>query len=261
MGIKESPTTKSATKAIAESHRKSLVEADTLLRGIVLEDRQANFGEATYFSREVGWDDVAIKRQIRRMHNVIKFQAIAGSTGDRKASAAEAETAAEIVEKELPKLLTQIEKLQAKADGFERDARLSAKRVEEQAGAVQRLRGLTPEDISGSVNQEVGTIKTTIGQDIRDAECRINELECCLTPSKYPSEIKWLESLQRSFRDAVVEGAGNGMIRLKLSPAWHDIEASAEAELEELQSKLPDLKSQYAEKMEAVQFPLDHYSN
>lgn len=246
---------------VAEIHRERIIEADDLLREICQANRRPTFAELTFFSRECGWDEKRVVQQIRRMGDVLRQQAIGGSSADREASAKEAATAAAIAEKEGPKLAAKIEELQTKLSGLERDQRLSAKRCEEQSQAVQRLRELVPEHIAGAVRAEVSRIESTIGRDISDAEIRVNELQCVLDPSRYRDEAMYLESLKRSFRDAVSEVVEGRILRRKLSPSWPAIREGIQAELAELMPRVERLKAQRAEMLEVAELPLGFYAN
>ena len=251
----------SAISEIAEHYSENIAEADLLLREICQSGRRPTFAELTFFQREIGWDAIAVQSQLRRMNSVLRLQAIAGTAADREASEKESETAAGLAETELPKILEKIRKLQQQADALERDARLSAKRVEEQSGAAEQLRTLAPENIAGSVRANVQTIKKTTGREIGDAEVRANELECCLSPDRYQNEAAYLEVLQRSFRDAVIVESINRVIRRKLSPEWPGIKSSIEAELTELHPKLVELRAEYSEQITAAELPLSYYAN
>ena len=251
----------SAAAEVAERHRENIIEADALLREICQSGRRPTFAELTFFQREIGWDDTRQAKEVRRMNSVLRLSAIAGAAADREASGKEAETAAAVLETEGPKLIAKIEKLRQSLDALERDARLSAKRVTEQAEAAEALRALAPENIAGSVRSAVQTIKGSLGREIGDAEVRANELRCCLSPSLYKTEGAYLESLQRSFGDAVTMVTINRVIRRKLSAAWPGIRAEIETELTELHPKLVELRAQYAEQITAAEQPLSYYAS
>jgi hypothetical protein len=245
---------------VAELHRERVIEADDLLREICRANRRPTFAELTFFNRECGWNEQRVQQENRRMGNVLRFQSESGSSADREAAAQEAATAAVILEKEGPKLAAKIEELQAKLNGLERDQRLSAKRCEEQSQAVQRLRELVPEHIAGAVRSEVSRIESTIGREILDSEIRINELQCCLDPSRYRDEAIYLESLKRSFPDAITEIVEGRILRRKLSPAWPAIREGIQAELAELMPRVETLKVQRAEMLEQAESPLGFYA-
>ncbi len=246
---------------ISDRHTGYLEEAEILLREINRAGRLPTFAELTFFKRECGWDQRAVNDQIRRVNSVLRFTAIAGSSADRKATSKEAATAADILEKEGPKLAAKIQELQAKLNGLERDARLSAKRCEEQSEAVQRLRELIPEHIAGVVRINIGNIEATIGREMHDAETRLSELQACLSPEKYRAESYYLESLQRSFRNAVTVITENNVNRRVLSPEWPAIKAGIQTELAELKPRIESLRSQRAEMIEAAEQPLNYYAD
>jgi len=234
--------------------------ADNLLREIASENRQATYAELVYFQKHLGWDVREVNSQMRRMNNVLRFQAIAGSPSDREASKAEAITSAKIMETESPKLQTKIEELQTKLSALERDARLSSKRVEEQSAAVDNLRKLCPLHIATSVRHAVGTIEASIGRQVHDGESREQELECCLDRSRYASDESYHEMLRRSFPGAVSINNENRIRKLSLSPEWPSIKAAIEVELAGLRSELAPLRKQHAEMIAHAEKPLSFYA-
>ena len=123
------------------------------------------------------------------------------------------------------------------------------------------MRELVPEYVAGQVRSEVNRIESTIGRELLDAETRVNELECCLTPSQYKDEQTYLQVLQRSFRDAIVVVPGDGFIRRAASPEWPAIRAGIQNELAELKPRIELLRSQREELIEAAERPLNYYAN
>ena len=106
----------SFAEEIAESHTSDCEDADELLKNITVENRLATYAEFIFFQKTMGWDEIRVRDQLRRMHNVVRLQAIAGKGSDRAATAVEAETAAAVEEKELPKLEKQIAELNAEIE-------------------------------------------------------------------------------------------------------------------------------------------------
>ena len=255
------PTELSATQDIAEDYRQSLMDADHLLREICQAGRHPNFADQTFFLRDCGWDEQKVAAQLRRMNSVLRLSAIAGTAGDRSAALSESNTASELAEKESPKLRAKIEDLQAKLTALERDARLADKRVTEQNEAVAKLRELVPEHVRTEVQSTTNLLKRTTGAEINNAETRLNELQCCLDPSKYRHEQDHLEALQRSFRDAVTFKEIGQFLKRELSPAWPEIQTSIKTELTELQSKLESMQAEYSEALEQAELPLNFYVN
>jgi hypothetical protein len=81
-----------------------------------------------------------------------------------------------------------------------------------------------------------------------------------LTPSHYKSEQAYLESLARSFRDAVLTGSSGGYVKRGLSPQWPSIRDTIESELAALETKVAKLKPQYAEAIATAEGPLSFYA-
>ncbi|HBJ33277.1 MAG TPA: hypothetical protein DDZ51_00650 [Planctomycetaceae bacterium] len=248
---------------VAADHAEKVADADALLMKIASQGRRASYAESVFFSRELGWNDRKINDEIRRAGNVLRLKAIAGTADDRQAAAKEAATAADVLAKEAPKLEAKIDELQSKLSGLERDERLAAKRCEQQAEAVAQLRGLTPEHVRESVRQAVSLIDSTIGRAILDGEIRHTELSCCLDPSRYSGQrdpqAEYIETLGRSFPEAVTVGQVGRYIKRSLSPQWPAIREAAEIELAELTTKLVELRSQHAEAIAAAELPLSFY--
>jgi hypothetical protein len=250
----------SAVKDIANDHAEAIADADSLLVEIAEENRRPALAELIYFDRHCGWDETKVRQEVRRMGAVMRLRSIAGTPSDREAAALEATTAAKILKTEGAKVQAKIEELQAKLNGLDRDARLSAKRVEEQAVAVQQLRGLVPQHVRDAVNERVSAIEHSIGRQIADAEIRANELRCCLTPSLYSDQAAYLDALRRSFRDAVASTNHAGFTKYSLSPAWPSIRDGIEAELTELEERLPKMRAEHDEAIATAEKPLSHYA-
>lgn len=242
---------------VKEDFEATSFEAELLMRDIVMRDQTPTYAELVTFQQKMGWDEKEVRTQLRRMHSVLRLQAIAGTPASREAAEQEATTATAVAEKEVRKIDDQMEKLQAKKDTFERDARLSAKRFEEQRQAELQLRGLAPKHIQEMVRHAVGAIESTIGREILNMEVRINELENCLDPTKHRDEQAYLETLHRSFRPAVIVG-GNKRV---LSPEWPAIRNEIQAELTDLKERIEPLKAQRAELTEQAEKPLAFYAD
>lgn len=237
-------------------------EADMLLRDIITKkNAKADYADSVFFQQKLNWDSKAVNAEIRRMNNVLRLQAICGNPATREATEQEAATAAAVCEKEGPKLSLKIEELQQKLNAMERDARLAARRREEQSQAVLQLRELVPKHIGDKVNHAVSAVKNTIGQEISNMEIRINELSCCLDPARYPNQAAYVDQLQRSFRPAVAVNVSNGSITKSLSPEWPSMRVAIETELAELIAHIEPLKVQRAELIEQAERPLAFYAD
>ena len=245
---------------IANDHAEAIADADSLLVEIAEENRRPALAELIYFDRHCGWDELKVRQEVRRMGNVLRLRSIAGTPSDREAAALEATTAAKILKTSGAKVQAKIDELQAKLNGLDRDARLSAKRVEEQAVAVQQLRGLVPQHVRDAVNVRVSAIEQSIGVEISNAEIRANELRCCLTPSLYKDQASYLDALRRSFHDAVASTNHGGFTKYSLSPAWPSIRSGIEAELTELEERLPKMRAEHDEAIATAEAPLNHYA-
>jgi len=245
---------------VAQDHFEDCIEADHLLKEIVTANRTPTYSEQVFFKSKMGWDDREVIKQRRRMHNVLRLRAIAGSAADRAAAAKEATTAAAVLEKEGPKIADQIAKLEGKLRVLESDARLSAKRVEDQADACRQLRELAPEAIAKEVRDRRNALDATLMRSIYDLQTRENELACCLDPQRYATEAAYLEMLERSHADAVVRVETLNTFRRRLSPHWQTIKAAMELELAELRSQLEIKQADYETTLAPLVARLDYYT-
>jgi hypothetical protein len=244
------------------AYNEMLSEADELLQEIIDEGRQrAALSEVVWFRANVGWDEKQVADELRRMSNVLRLRGIAGTAADREAAAKEAATAADVLAKEGPKVAAKIAELETKLRSMENDARLSARRVEEQSQAVDSLRKLAPENVAKSVRDAVNVIEHTLGREIANGEIRANELQCCLDRSRHRNEAAYLEGLARSFPAAVMVGHTGQYIKRGLSPEWPSIRSGIESELSELAAKLETQRAEYAAAIAAAEAPLSYYCN
>ena len=249
---------------VASEHDDKLRDADQLLREIKLADRPPNYQELVFFRQQVGWNETQVKEQLRRMHSVLRFEAIAGTPENREAAKVEAAKAKEVYDKEVPKVQAQLEKLEAKLRQLETDKRVSSTRIEQQTEAVEKLRELAPEHIAAEVNQRRGLIKSTLGRELLDKKSRAIEIESCLDPSKHANPKMHIEAVRRSCREAVAEivrGRDEGYQSLSyaFSDKWPSIRAAMENELAELQPQIDELQTQLDAELSALKNSLDFY--
>ena len=191
-------------------------------------------------------------------------QAIAGRPDAREAALLEAETSAAILEKEQPKLEAKIAELQTKLAALERDARLSAKRCDEQRDAVSKLRELVPSHIRQKVEQGILILNTEgVGATLREVKSRHHELVCILNVGDvYESTARHIEfGLRQLFPEAVTQTDENRWNQYVYSPSWPGLKSAAEVEFAELNSKLPELQAAYDAELAEIENRLDFYSN
>lgn len=218
--------------------------------------------ERAYVAREMGWDEVELKRQLRRVANILRLRAIAGSPADREAALTECQVSADLLTKEEPKILAKIQELQVKLSGLQRDASTAQKRVTAQAEAVQQLRQFVPPDVKEKVQQAVKAVEAGIGQDLRNAQARHHELKCILNPSLYESQDAYLEFGLKNLLPAAVTAVTDGnMIRRRFSPEWPALKEAAETEFRELAERLPTMQAEYDAAIEQAESGLDFYAN
>ena len=199
------------------------------------------------------------------MYQALNLVPVAGCPATREAAEAEAKTSSSLLESEGPKIREKLDKLQKQLDGLERDARLSAKRCEEQRDAVSKLRELVPSHVRAKVDQAKSILITQgVGRDLRAAKARHQELVCVLNVGGvYDSPARHIEyGLRRLYPEAVTKTVdGGGMIRLAYSPEWPALKSAAEVEFAEVNSKLPELQAAYDAELTEIEKGLDFYSN
>jgi len=246
---------------VLEEHKIDAESAEELLKDITRANRKPNYPESVFFQQKMGWNEIAVRAELRRIHGVLRLQAIAGSEADRQAAQDECKTSADVLAKEEPKLTAKIAELQSKLEALQRDARLSQKRAEDQSDAVRQLKlpEALPKNVRDSVAVSVSEIENSIGHSVHESASRIHELECCLDPSRYRSESAYLEALRRSFRAAITDHVEGRSLSFRLSPEWSTIRAGLVTELAELQSSLVDMKAAHAVAIEVAERPLGFY--
>ncbi len=248
---------------IEESFRNDLEESEMLLRDITEQSRKPTPAEYVFFAR-CGWDEVRTRDQLRRMYQALNLVPVAGSPATREAAEAEAKTSSSVLESEGPKIREKLDKLQKQLDGLERDARLSAKRCEEQRDAVSKLRELVPLHVRQQVDQATTVLNTSgVGATLREAKSRHHELVCVLNHGGvYDRPEKHIEyGLRRLLPEAVRTTVEGQMIRYAYSPEWPALKTAAETEFAELNQRLPGLQAAYDQELAAIELGLDFYSN
>jgi len=249
----------SMTADVAFEFSEDIQTADELLREIVNAGRKPNVAEMTYFRRRLNWDERTINEQYRRMASVVRLQAIAGSPQDREAASAEATRAAEVLESESPKIAEQIAKLQAKLGTLERDARLSAKRCEEQAKAVEQLRSHVPDHIRQEADALAASIYQSLGRPLAALKSRQETITKVLAGdySDKRSHMNWAAKLDPA---AVVRREDGRYIVDDWSPSWAAIKQELATELEELPAKIEAAQAAYDTEMIKVDALRNYYT-
>lgn len=158
---------------VQDDYASAIESCDELLRKIVTSGRtKASKEELLCFSTTAEWDEKRVAAELRRMRQVVRLEAIAGTPADRQAAESEAEAAAQILQSEGPAISEQIQKLQPEGPGvseeiqklqarlrtLERDAAQSAARVEDYSHAVESLRVRAPVHIQSRARQVLAEV-------------------------------------------------------------------------------------------------------
>ena len=153
--------------------------------------------------------------------------------------------------------------MQSQRDAIERDARLSAKRVEEQRDACKRARELAPRHVKEKVQQARNIIDAGIGQDLRKAKARHHDLVYILNVGNVYENLQChLEyGLQRLLPAAVVRSVSGRMATLRYSEQWPGLKAECQAEYDALSEQLPALQAEYDSQITVAELALNYYSD
>lgn len=264
------PSPNSLAEEIQQDFCFHTMEAERLLMDICREGRtELLTSEKAYLAREMGWDEQAIRKEMRRVNSILRLTAISGTSENRESALTECQTATDLLAKEGPKIQQKIADLQSKLNSLERDATSAQRRVEQQSDAVQQLRGFCPAHIKEQVQQARKVVEAGIGQDLRDSKTRLNELRSILNLDNcHGDQKKHLEwGLQRSLPAAVEKilhgnpKLGSQTIELRYSAQWPALKAECEKEYAELSGRLPEIQAEYDEQIRQSELPLDFYSN
>jgi len=249
----------SMVQEVADDFAADIAEADNLLREIVNADRRPTIAEQTYFRRRLSWDDKQINDQYRRMASVVRLQAIAGTPSDRQAASAEATTAAKILQTEGPKILDKITKLQQQHDALERDARLSAKRVSEQAEAVVHLRDHLPISIAKEADSLHGSIYQSLAHPVMALQQRQEWITKVLA-GRFDDKRSHMSLANKLHPGATERREEKQYITTDWSADWPRIKKELAAELEGLPAKIAEAQSALDAEMVKVDTLRDYYS-
>ena len=190
--------------------------------------------------------------------------AIIGTPEQQAAKEEAAKIAAEVAEKELPKLLKQREAIDAKIAAIERDRDLTAKRVEETREELVELPKDAPPFLRKRVAKAEAVLNTEgIGSELRAASARLHELKCILNlAGVFETQDRHIDALRRLCPDAVTSTVQGRMMSYQYSPAWPALKAAAEIEYAEISARLPELQAAFDTALAEVRKPLiDYFMN
>ena len=254
---------------IAESYQTDWEQAILLFRDRVRQNQKMIESDYAFTASRLSWDRAKTNTEYREVSNAMTLMAIAGTPEQQLAKESEAKIAAEVAEKELPKLLKQREAIDAKIAALERDRDLSAKSVEATRDALAKLPNVAP----GFLRKRVAAAETLlntqgVGAELRDATARHQELVCILNHGNvFASEASHIDALRRLCPDAVrttVEGPedGNRTRRFSYSEQWPSLKTQHEHEYSEVNQRLPELQAAFDTALAAVRKPLiDYFMN
>ncbi len=222
--------------------------ADRMLRTIVRENRQPSFTENTYFRGKLNWDQAKINREIRRIENVARLQAIIGTASQREELESERQTANEIAEKEVPKLEQQIEKLTRQKNQLEKAASNATRRCAEVAEAIEKLRSpeLLRTDVLETFNERLQHFGQTVQSKINALLIEIRHREACLSRPDSMDEQVWMQSIRMLAPKAVSRNTESTFAKYELTEDWSDAQATMREEIQSMKAEVATFESQRA---------------
>lgn len=249
---------------VAEEYDENEEAFGEMLRNIVQRNKKLEASHYAFGLSRLGLEERKVNERYREVVQAMNLVAIMGTPEQRQAAEDEAKTAAAVLEKELPKLQEQRAKIDAKIEAIERDARLSAKRVEERREAVLKSREVVPVYIKKRVGAAEVRLNTEgVGADLRAAKARHHELKCILNVDNvYENQSRHLEyGLRRLLPEAVATGISGRMIQYAYSERWPAFKAECQKEFNELSERLPEIQVAYDEALAIVQTPLGYWTD
>lgn len=249
---------------IAETYEFDAEEFEQILRDVVSQGKSLEAPHYAFGLSRLGYDQSKAREESRRVTRSMRRVAIIGSPAQQAAKEEAAKIAAEVAEKELPKLLKQREAIDAKITAIERDRDLTAKRVEETREELAEL----PKDAPPFLRKRVAAAETLlnaegVGAELRAATARLHELKCVLNVGGvYDRPEMHIDALRRLCPDAVTSAVQGRMMSYQYSPAWPGIKADCEREYSEVTARLPELQAAFDTALAEVRMPLiDYFMN
>jgi hypothetical protein len=252
----------SEVECLSEDTAREFAFADRMLRKIIAENRSPNFTEKTFFRSKFGWDEFQVNRERRRMHDVMRLQAIAGRKADREDLEKEKETAVAIAEKEVPRLDAEIAKLTAKKTQLEKAASNATRRSNEVQDALQQLRSpqIQRGDILEKYNARVKHFGASVLLRINELRIELQHRQICLNKPEDMSFEHWIQAIQRLDYACVRRNVTGQYASYELvEPAWGLKKLELMDEVEAMQNEIEALEKEKREFDESQRLVAEFY--
>jgi len=223
-------------------------KAEELLREAVTEDREFELEERQWFWQSLRWDDKELSRQKARITRVMREQAIAGTSDDRAALAAEAEESKRVLRDHGQQLDEEIKAKQAALRLLQDSAAQAAKRLEQAQEACQRLTQMVPPPIADDINMVKKHSARSYKQRLSYLETEISYRHQMMAgcPADPQQADHWFNSLKQVHPELVrgrVTGDGQRGHGYELNPSvWEQVKQQWQAEVAEWEPEVAELR-------------------
>lgn len=252
----------SVADQIADEQRELAEQGETLLLEIAMQGRRPTYSEVTFFGR-LGWSATDVDRQLGRALRVLDAQAIAGDSAQREAlDVASSEAHAALATTGVA-IQEQIASLQKELAALQSNARNLAKRREDAALAVERLRDNAPPHIRKQYDAERNAVNHTILKRIQELECELHHRQVMGGgPDKHPEPRVWFENMSRSYPEAAVIGREpHNAGRWVIGDGWPALKEQFARDAAQFEEQLVPLREEYEREMARLAGILNYHVN
>ena len=241
----------------------NIERGESILKQCFEEGRDLTFVERQWFKATLGYNDLEISRERRRVNKVARNLDIIGNRKHREALWKECdrcEAAVSGANSRGEELRVQIEKQTKELKRLESDALRSKQRVSEVKNAMRDLRQFAPPFVVERYNIEKRALNGSLRRELLDVEGEIRRADAVEVWTKQ----KAFDSIRLEQR--VEEAAGYGPFlqrtdagKLQITPEWTRYVADIRSQLSSLTEKRDKLQVEYDEKHEGLRSILDYY--
>jgi hypothetical protein len=228
--------------------------ADLLLRKIVTEQRSVVHSELTFFKSRLGWDEPEVRKQLVRVRNLMRNEAVVGTAAQRQALTEEQSKAREALETEKPKLQKRLQAIQEQIDSLERSAAQADRRSEQiqlAAAEITKIEALRP-DRFAEYNAKLNEFATSTWQQMNALGIEISFREQLLSPQTPVENL--IEHVRMTYRDCVERNEYNGRFEF-VEPNWSNRKQTLRDELIDMQiefAKYEEIKAEQMAELDAL---------
>ncbi len=234
--------------------RAKRLECETLLRSLASENRYPTADELFLLQQYGLGDPAALKREVGRLSRKITLEQQAGSAADRQRMDEHCRQCESLLKTESAKLEKAIADSQRELARLQKDARLSAQRLEQMKVAAAQLRNCLPDAVRQEFNLRRNAIDESLGRAVQDTETRLNEIRRLLTQPENPKSNDWnlwADQWRRSYPGSFVcdeNNRGRLMATRDYALACNELRV----ELELIEPKLAQQKAEFDKAVAAL---------